>query len=139
MIRTLEYAEIVVTDGNSRILNIEGQSSTYTTRTSIFTYRTLISRSVGVAGEDPPTYKMRAFFLMPFALSVPILNKKSHRTRVVETFKIWPKFESFHSPCPMRFFVQNWHTKSQGHKKNCPYFLRWRIRPYPSQHNWQLE
>ena len=61
---------------------------------------------------------------MPLALSVPIFNKKSDRTRAVETFKIWPKFESFQSSCPMRFFVENWHTKSQGHKKKCPKFQK---------------
>ena len=26
-------------------------------------------------------------------------------------------FETFLSFCPMRFFVKNWHTKNQGHKK----------------------
>ena len=50
--------------------------------------RTLISSLVGGAGADPPTNKMRAFFLMPLALSVPTFNKKYHRTRAVETFKI---------------------------------------------------
>ena len=75
---------------------------------------------------------MRAFFLMPF------LTKKSQQTRAVETFKIWPKFESFHSLCPMRFFVENWLTKTQGHKKNFPHFLRRRVRPFPLPHSWQL-
>ena len=50
---------------------------------------TLISSLVGGAGADPPTNEMRAFFLMPLALSVPTLNKKYHRTRAVETFKLW--------------------------------------------------
>ena len=86
---------------------------------------------VGGAGVDPPTYIMRAFFLMPLALSMPIFNNKSLRSLAVETFKIWPKFESFHSLFPMRFFVENWHTKSQGHKKNCPHFLRRRVCLFP--------
>ena len=34
----------------------------------------------------------------------------------METFEVWPNFESFHSSCPMRFFVENLHTKNQGHK-----------------------
>ena len=33
----------------------------------------------------------------------------------METFKICPKFEGFHISCPMKFFVENWHTKNQGH------------------------
>ena len=45
-------------------------------------------------------------------VSVPIFNKKFHGTRAVENF------ETFHSSCPMIFFVENRHTKSQGHKKN---------------------
>ena len=102
----------------------------YTTRTSIITYSILIPSCVGGAGADPPTYKMRTFFLMPLDLSVSIFNKKPHRTRAVETFKIWPNFESFHSP--MNFFVENWHIKSQRHKKSCPHFIRRRVRPCPT-------
>ena len=104
----------------------------YTTRTSIFTYLTLIPSCVGGAGEDPPTYKRGTFFLMPSALSVSIFNKKSHRTRVMETFEFLPKFESFHSPCLMRFFLENWHTQSQGHKKSCSHFTLRRDFPCPS-------
>ena len=70
-----------------------------------------IPSCVGGAGADLPTYKTRTFFsYAPLALSVSIFNKKSHRTRAVETFKIWP-FESLHISCPMNFFVENWHTK----------------------------
>ena len=57
------------------------------------------------------------YFLMSLALGVRIFNKKSHRTRNVETFKLWSNFESFHSSCPVKFFVENWHTESQRHKK----------------------
>ena len=71
---------------------------------------------MGGAGADPPMYKMMDFFLIPLALSLPFFTKKSHRTPAVETFKIWPKFESFHSSSPMRFFVDNWYTKAQGYK-----------------------
>ena len=49
---------------------------------------------VGGAGADPHMYIMRAFFLMPLALSMPIFNKKSQWTRAVETFKIRPNFET---------------------------------------------
>ena len=105
----------------------------YTTRTNIFTYHILISSCVGGAEEGPPMYKMRACFLnIPLPLSVPIFNKKSHRTLAMETFIIWSKLESFHSSYPMRFFVENWYTKSQGHKKNCPHFICKRVRSFPS-------
>ena len=43
---------------------------------------------------------------MSLALSEPIFNKKSHRTRAVETFKLWSNFESFHSSCPMRLLLK---------------------------------
>ena len=79
----------------------------YTTRTNIFTCRTLIYSFVEGTGADTTMYKMRAFFRLPLAFGVPIFNKKSHRTPDVETFKIWPKFESFHSSCPMRLSVEN--------------------------------
>ena len=49
---------------------------------------------------------MRTIFRMSLAHSVQIFNKKSHRTRAGETFKIWPKFESFHSLCPMIFLLK---------------------------------
>ena len=78
-------------------------------------------KNVGGAGADPPMYKMRTFFLLPQALCEPIFNKKSHLTRAVEIFKIWPKFESFHSSCTMKYFVENWHIESQGQKKNRPH------------------
>ena len=98
----------------------------------IFTCSILIPSCVGWAGANPPTYKKGTFFLMPLAFSVSIFNKTSHRTRAVETFKFLPKFESFHSSCLMRFFLENWHTKSQGHNKNCPHFTRRRVCPCPS-------
>ena len=111
---------------------------TYTSQTSIFTYRTLIPSRVGGAGVDLPTYEMRTIFLMSLALSVPIFNKKSHWTRAVETFKLWSNFETFHRSCPMIFFVENWHNKSQGHKKKCIHFILGRIFPCPLPHSWEL-
>ena len=59
-------------------------------------------------------------------------QKKSHWARAVETFKLWPNFESFYSQWPKRFIVENWHTKSQGNKKKCPHYIRRRVRPCPS-------
>ena len=41
-------------------------------------------------------------------------------------------FETFHSFCPMRFFVENWHTKNQGHKKERSLFRSGRVHPCPS-------
>ena len=32
----------------------------------------------------------------------------------------------------MNFFVENWHIKSQRHKKSCPHFIRRRVRPCPT-------
>ena len=55
---------------------------------------------------------------MSLVLSVPTFSKKYHRTRNMETFKLWPNFESFHSSCPMGYFVENRHTMIQGHQKN---------------------
>ena len=99
---------------------------------SVWSKTTLIIGGVGGAGIDSPSWKTFKFFLMPLALSVPIFNKKSYQTRAMETFKIWPNFECFHSSCPMRFFVENWHTKTQGHKKNCPHFIRRNVCPFYS-------
>ena len=87
----------------------------YTTQISIITYIEslygvkLIPSCAGGVGFDPPIYQMRTIFLIPFTLSVPIFNKKNHRTRTVGIFKLWPNFERLH---PMRFFGENWHTKS---------------------------
>ena len=67
----------------------------------------LIASWVREKGVNDPSYKMRTIFLMSLALSVPIFNKKSHRTQAVETFEVWPNFESFHRSCRMRFFVEN--------------------------------
>ena len=91
----------------------------------------LIASWVREKGVNDPSYKMRTIFLMSLALSVPIFNKKSHRTQAVETFEVLPNFESFHRSCRMRFFVENWHTKSKGHKKKCSHFIRRRVRPLP--------
>ena len=60
-----------------------------------------------------------------------LIYKKSHRTRAVETFKIWPNFESFHSSYPMKFFIENWHTKSQGHKKIVLILYEGAFTPFP--------
>ena len=49
---------------------------------------TLIANCVGGKGANPLTYKMRTIFLMSLALSVPIFNKKSHRTQAVECLKL---------------------------------------------------
>ena len=95
----------------------------------------LIASWVREKGVNDPSYKMRTIFLMSLALSVPIFNKKSHRTQAVETFEVWPNFESFHRSCRMRFFVENWHTKSKGHKKKCSHFIRRRVRPLPLPHS----
>ena len=37
----------------------------------------------------------------------------------------------------MRFFVENRHTKSQGHKRNCPYYVFWRVL-LPRPQSWDL-
>ena len=95
----------------------------------------LIASWVREKGVNDPSYKMRTIFLMSLALSVPIFNKKSHRTQAVETFEVWPNFESFHRSCRMRFFVENWHTKSKGHKKKCSHFIRRRVRPLTLPHS----
>ena len=63
----------------------------------------------------PNRYK--EIFLLCASLIVPIFNEKSHRTRAEETSKVYPNYESFHSSCPMRSFVENWRSKSLGHKK----------------------
>ena len=49
---------------------------------------TLIPSCVEGAGADPPMYKIRIIFPMSLALSVsvPIFNKKFHRTQAVEAF-----------------------------------------------------
>ena len=121
--------------------------STYNDRTNIFTYRLFYGVKLSQLpaewelrekGVNDPSYKMRTIFLMSLALSVPIFNKKSHRTQAVETFEVWPNFESFHRSCRMRFFVENWHTKSKGHKKKCSHFIRRRVRPLPLPHSWKL-
>ena len=44
-------------------------------------------RGVGGAWADPPTSKKGTFFLMTLVLSVPIFNKKSHRTKAAECLK----------------------------------------------------
>ena len=43
------------------------------------------SQLCGRVRGDHPTYKIRTSFVMPLAFSVSIFNKKSHRTRAVET------------------------------------------------------
>ena len=94
---------------------------------SLVIYLTLIPSCVGGAGVDPPTCQIRTILLVSLALTMPIFNKKSHRSG------LYPNFEGFHSSCPRRFlFVENWHTKSQGHKKNCPHFICRSHRPFPS-------
>ena len=40
--------------------------------------------------------------------------------------------ETFLSFCPMRFFVENWYTKNQGHQKKRSLFRSWRVLPCPS-------
>ena len=65
---------------------------------------TLIANFVGGKGANPRTYN-EYNSLMSLALSVPIFNKKYPRKRAVETFKFWPKYESFHSSCPMRILM----------------------------------
>ena len=135
-------------ESGCRIIQISLKRSAwyYTIRTSIFTYRapllwsktTLIASCVRWKWANPPTFKLRRIFLMSLALSVPIFNKKSHWTRAVETFKLWPNFETFHRSCPMIFFVENWHNKSQGHKKKCIHFILGRIFPCLLPHSWEL-
>ena len=49
-----------------------------------------IISSMGGAGADPPSSKKRTFFLMPLALSVPIINKIYHRTKAGERLKLKP-------------------------------------------------
>ena len=49
------------------------------------------------AVADPLTYKNKKILLFPLARDVPI-------------FRIGSKFESFHSSCSKKFFVENWHT-----------------------------
>ena len=53
---------------------------------------------------------------MSLALSVPILNKKSHRTRAVETFKLWPKFPQLVSDEIFLFKIGT--LRAKGIRKN---------------------
>ena len=46
--------------------------------------------SLGGAGVDSPTSKKGTFFLMPLALSVPIINKIYNRTKAGEGLKLKP-------------------------------------------------
>ena len=75
---------------------------------------TLIANCVEEKGASPPPYKMRKIFLMSLALSVPIFNKKSHWTRAVETFKLWPNFETFHRSCPIIFLLKIGTIRAKG-------------------------
>ena len=45
------------------------------------------------------------------------------------------KFETFPSFCSMIYFVDNWHTKSQGQKKNRSLFRRKKGPPLPRPHH----
>ena len=72
---------------------------------------------MGGKGTDPTFVKNEDNFFM--AQSLQIFNKKFHRIRDLETFKLWSNFESFHSSCLMRFFVENWQRKN-ALKDTCP-------------------
>ena len=49
---------------------------------------TLIRSSVGGAGADTPASNDGTFFPMPLAQSMPILNKKNHRTQDLEHLEL---------------------------------------------------
>ena len=115
-----------------RMKNLSEMAVSLQGKTSIFTYRTLISSCVGGARTNPPTYEIWAYFLMCLALNVPIFNKKSHRTRAMINLQILTKVWKFPHLVSVEIFVKNWHTKSQGLKKNCPHFLQRWVRPFPS-------
>ena len=55
----------------------------------------------------------------------------------METFKLWPNFESFHCSCLMWFFVENWHNKIQEHEENGPHLICRRVHPCPSHRSEQ--
>ena len=56
-------------------------------------------------------------------------KQKSQRTQPVEcSYSI--KFEIFLSLCTMRFFVENWHNESHGHKKYLPFLKRGRGKTF---------
>ena len=78
-----------------RMKNLSEMAVSLQGKTSIFTYRTLISSCVGGARTNPPTYEIWAYFLMCLALNVPIFNKKSLPTRAVKTFKNLTKVWKF--------------------------------------------
>ena len=67
----------------------------------LFTLSGQVSLPTRLFYEVKPPYNWTNFSC------VPIFNKKFHRKRAMETFRIWPNFKRFHSLCPMRFFVEN--------------------------------
>ena len=53
---------------------------------SVWCKTTLITGGVGGVGADPPTFKIRTFFLISLALSVPIFRKKMSVTGMPSFF-----------------------------------------------------
>ena len=53
-------------------------------------------------------------------------DKGTHGHRIYTYYSCDP------NKSPMRFFVENLHTKWQGHKKNCPHFIRRIVHPFLS-------
>ena len=56
---------------------------------SVWSKTTLNTGGVGGAGAGPPTCKTRTFFLIPLALTMPIINNFQLNGAPGETFKLW--------------------------------------------------
>ena len=85
---------------------------------------------------------MRTSFLCPWHLAyqfVTIFNKMEIREELAnKNFHFYCSkkgqflFESFSRISILLEIVQNWYTKCRGHKKRCPHFSSFRVRPCPA-------
>ena len=73
-------------------------------RSALYVVKYPSYRGVGGIEADPPNWKMA------LVLNAPIFWKKKSVTEMASIWKFW---------IPI-YFMKNRHTRSQGHKKNCP-------------------